>query len=78
MWHGGHGIDLVTHTRVKRAQLAVAHVIAMRFRQQHQVHIARARIITAGERLSDIVEYAYAGRVFKQRRTVALAALVVV
>jgi hypothetical protein len=50
----------------------------MRFRQQHQVHISRARIITAGERLSDIVEYAYAGRVFKQRRTVALAALVVV
>jgi hypothetical protein len=50
-------------------------VIAVCVTQQDDMHGAEARIVGPGDSLAGVIEYAYAARVFKNRRTIGIAEL---
>jgi hypothetical protein len=75
MMRGGDGVRRGAGSGVLRLQFPVAHVVAVRVAQQHDMHVAEPWIRRAGDRLSGIVEDAHAGGILEDRRAVAVAQL---
>ncbi len=75
---GGRERGQVAGSRLERGQALVAHVVAVRVAQEHDVDGAEARVAAAEHRLAGVVEDADAGRILEDHRAVAVAKLAVV
>ena len=72
---GGNGVRRRARSGILRIQLAIAYVIAVGVAQEHDVDVAKARIVRPGHRMPGVVQEPNPRGILEDRRAVPIAQL---